>query len=316
MSNMASTTVSQPLKTPILLLIFNRPHTTRQVFQKIREVKPQKLFVAADGPRLYVPADEKNCAETRRIVGEIDWDCEVKYLFRKENLGCGKGVSAAINWFFEQVEEGIILEDDCLPDVSFFRFCGELLEKYRTDDRVKHISGHSLLNKPDGYTASYFFSHYCTIWGWATWKRAWKLYQFNLAIADIDQLKEKYLRQNNRSLNINALESYFRKSIKQKVDTWDYQWFYTVVNNMGLAAIPIQSLVENIGFDEFATHTKKRKKHLTVKSHSIGNSLIHPEKVEVDEDLNQKISGILFPGFFWKKFREVRDLVLALISSN
>ncbi len=172
---------STPLRTPVLLVIFNRPKTTQLVFEAIRRAKPARLYIAADGPRKNVESDIKNCAEARKIVEQIDWDCAVQTLFRNGNVNCGRGPSSAFTWFFEHEEEGIILEDDCLPSQSFFWFCQELLEYYRDDTRVMHIGGNNFLNgwkKDNDY--SYYFSRSGHIWGWATWRRAWKMFDFNI----------------------------------------------------------------------------------------------------------------------------------------
>ena len=166
--------------TPILFLIFNRPDTTFKVFEEIRKIKPAKLYIAADGPRPNVIGEEEKCTASRNIIKQVDWDCDVKTLFREKNLGCKIAVSSAISWFFENVEEGIILEDDTFPTQSFFWFCQELLDFYRNDSRIMHISGNNFqLGKIRG-EGSYYFSKYNHIWGWATWKRAWRFYDVSL----------------------------------------------------------------------------------------------------------------------------------------
>src|SRR6185503_8669515 len=171
---------------PILLLVFNRPETTKRVFERIREIKPSKLFVAADGYRPEKEGEKEKCEEVRNLVmNSIDWPCEVKSLFRNSNLGCGPAVSEGITWFFEHVEEGIILEDDILPSRSFFGFAKELLKLYRNDESVWHIGGNSY--NPYKMKADYYFSAYPHIWGWATWRRAWNNYRYELD--DIDHKK-------------------------------------------------------------------------------------------------------------------------------
>jgi len=165
---------------PILFLLFNRPYLTQRVFACIREARPARLFVAADGPRPDRVGERQLCAEARKVVDQVDWPCELLTLFRDENLGCGKAVSSAIDWFFEHVEEGIILEDDCLPHPSFFRFCEKLLEKYRDDERVMQIGGCNFQDGIKRGPASYYFSIYNHIWGWASWSRAWKYYDVGI----------------------------------------------------------------------------------------------------------------------------------------
>lgn len=210
---MSTSIPQEPLHTPVLLIIFNRAHTTQQVFDRIRQVKPKKLYVAADGPRPHVGTDAERCAETRRIVEQVDWDCEVKTLFQEQNLGCGVAPSRSISWLFEHEEYGIILEDDCIPSRSFFWFCQELLEKYKYDTRVMHISGNNYL---DGWRRdsdySYYFSDKVNSWGWATWRRAWQLYDFHLG--SYPELKQKgYLN----GIFLNKLEEQYRLRDRKSV---------------------------------------------------------------------------------------------------
>ncbi len=277
---MSSFISTSPLRTPVLLVIFNRPETTRIVFDAIRKVKPQQLYIAADGPRKNVKSDIKNCAEARRIIEDVDWDCKVETLFHDENLNCGVGPSSAFNWFFEHEEEGIILEDDCLPSQSFFWFCQELLERYRHDYRVMHIGGNNFLNswqKDSDY--SYYFSRSGYVWGWATWGRAWKKFDFKIkryAKAKQDGLFNYYF--------LNPVEKMYRlrkfnKSIagNGNVNWWDYQWDFARYSNSGLAIVPNINLVKNIGFGELATHTTNvNSKRAAMDALDIDFPLRHP----------------------------------------
>jgi hypothetical protein len=244
--------------TPVLFIIFNRPETTQRVFEAIRRARPTRLYIAADGPRPGVTSDVSKCAETRRIVENVDWPCKVKRLFRAQNLNCGLGPSSAITWFFEHEEQGIILEDDCLPASSFFLFCEELLNRYANDTRIMHIGGNNFQNgwqhDPD---YSYYFSRSGHIWGWATWRRAWKHFDFNIN-------RYQYLKEHGFFDNffLSPLEKYYRlkkfdKTIAAagKADWWDYQWDFARFSNNGLAIVPQVNLVKNIGFGEDATHT-------------------------------------------------------------
>ena len=156
----------------VLFIIFNRPETTQRVFDAIRLAKPTRLYIAADGPRENKTGEKELCEQARKIAQNVDWDCEVKTLFQKENLGCGKAVSHAISWFFENEDMGIILEDDCLPHQSFFKYCEELLEKYKNNDRIGIISGNNFQKKRKIGSFSYYFSDIVNIWGWATWARS------------------------------------------------------------------------------------------------------------------------------------------------
>jgi len=268
-----------PLRTPVLLVIFNRPKTTQLVFEAIRQAKPTRLYIAADGPRKNVESDIKNCAETRKIVEQVDWDCKVEILFRNENLNCGVGPSSAFTWFFEHEEEGIILEDDCLPSQSFFWFCQELLEYYRNDSRVMHIGGNNFLNgwrKDKDY--SYYFSRSGYIWGWATWRRAWEKFDFN--IKNYTKAKQADFFQYyflNPIEKIYRLRKFNKTMASKTVDWWDYQWDFARYSNSGLAIVPNTNLVKNIGFGDLATHTTNvNSQSSSMEANDIQFPLDHP----------------------------------------
>lgn len=247
------------MNTPILFLIFNRPDTTRRVFESIRQAKPVKLFIAADGPRENKTDEKERCKKTREIVSKIDWPCEVKTLFRDTNLGCGRGVSGAINWFFENVEEGIILEDDCLPDPSFFPYCEHLLEQYRYDDNIYMISGGNYLPKSIRPKESYYFSRLPHIWGWASWRRSWQKYDFEMK--DFSSFKKgKEIEETWQDKDIqNYFLDRFEDVYKKRLDTWDYQWNYCIWKQNGYSITPRVNLISNIGFGNEATHTLNKK---------------------------------------------------------
>lgn len=248
-------TPPHPLNTAVLFLIFNRLDTTKQVFEAIRKAKPPRLHIAADGARESKEGESEKVKAVRDYVMEhIDWECEVKTLFRKKNLGCKMAVSSAITWFFENEEMGIILEDDCLPSQSFFWFCEELLERYKDDMRVWHIAGNNFhfgWKRDEDY--SYYFSYYGSIWGWATWRSRWNHY--DVEMKNYDEIKSK-----NYLWDIfgNKEEANFRISnfdeIRNGLNTWDFQWAYTRFINSGLSVVPIKNLVENLGFGDDATH--------------------------------------------------------------
>ncbi|MDL1983373.1 MAG: hypothetical protein LWX54_04150 [Deltaproteobacteria bacterium] len=276
-----------PLKTAVLFLAFNRPDTTKQVFEAIRKAKPPRLYVAADGPRADKAGEAEKVKQVRRIATQVDWDCEVKTLFRDKNLGCGKAVSSAITWFFENEEEGIILEDDCLPGQSFFWFCEELLERYRGDMRVWHIGGykHFGLGR-DKF--SYNFSFYTPIWGWATWRRAWKYYDLNLTNY---QIFRNWLGSYNlfsSQKEINRRKTILDKVCSGSIDTWDYQWNFCVRSNSGLSIRPSRNLVENIGFGNNATHTISKNKGInSAVKYELEFPLMHPNLFWVNAKLDQ-----------------------------
>lgn len=278
------------LTTPILFLVFNRPATTQLVFEAIRNAKPTSLYIACDGPRGNVPDDIEKCSAVRAIVSNVDWECDVKTLFREENLGCGLGILQALTWFFHHEPEGIILEDDCLPVPEFFPFCTELLEKYRNDTRVMQIGGNNLLSELNrSHEYSYFFSNHNSIWGWATWRRAWNLYDYNMKLYDI-VLKNGFLNGHFGSIYEEEYFSWvFKRTVVHPDITWDYQWEFMRRINSGLTIRPQRNLVINLGFGEDATHTTDvggASSKLLLEE--IGFPLRHPEFVMVDTDADRK----------------------------
>jgi len=265
--------------TPVLLLIFNRPDTTRQVFEAIRRAQPRQLFVAADGPRVHRAADADPCRQAREVVAGVDWNCEVNTLFRDANLGCGKAVSEAINWFFTQVEEGIILEDDTVPDQSFFPYCAQLLDRYREHSQVMHISGTNFQFGRKRGPASYYFSNYFHVWGWATWRRAWRRYDFEMAgweaLLAEDGLKKTVATESEYTY----WRQVFTNVKKGLVDTWDYQWLFSIWASGGLCVTPNVNLVSNIGAGDQATHTTADNGLFGLPTGSI-TPLVHPARVQ------------------------------------
>lgn len=242
-------------QSPILFIIFNRPDTTRRVFEAIRQARPSKLFISADGPRAHKAGESEKCAVTRAIVENIDWPCEVKRNYSEKNLGCKIGVSSAINWFFENVEEGIILEDDCLPNQSFFSFADAMLQRYRENEQVMLVRGTNLQFGKSIGDGSYYFSKSPHIWGWATWKRAWKKYDIEMSDLDAFVSSEKIYEIFSDKKIANFWISIFKHVRDGKIDTWDTQWAYTVIKSEGLAVVPNVNLIENIGIGSDATHT-------------------------------------------------------------
>jgi hypothetical protein len=293
---------AKPLKTPVLFLVFNRLDTTRQVFHTIWEAKPPRLYLASDGARAS-KEDETGIVQAVRdfIMSNIDWECEVKTLFRNENLGCRNAVSGAIDWFFENEEMGIILEDDCLPCSGFFGFCETLLEKYKNDTRIMCISGNNFSPGKFDNNYSYFLSEIPFIWGWATWRRAWKLNDHTLNVY-------KEIQPLNISLSSNpkASKMWWKrigKTVSGLVDTWDYLWTFTNLINNGLTIIPKNNLVTNIGIGHVdSTHTNKVKQNFVVDTYNIDFPLIHPPFIKP----NYKFDTMMYKNNFnvnplWKR---------------
>ncbi|SEO23807.1 hypothetical protein SAMN05192574_106211 [Mucilaginibacter gossypiicola] len=274
---------------PVLFLIFNRPDFTDMVFEAIAEIKPQYLYIAADGPRPDKPDDIELCAKTRSVIERINWNCEVKTLLRDKNLGCRSAVSEAISWFFENVSEGVILEDDCLPDQTFFPFCAELLEEYRFDNKVMSISGSNLL--PEGWkknTQSYHWAH-GGIWGWATWKRAWELYDIEMKSWPEQKTKAKIKTQLGTPEWYNSYYGMLESSFNKSLNTWDIQWFYSILINNGMAINPSVNLVKNIGYGN-GTHTHSADDAIAGLSLNAMNfPLIHPKKMLLDIDYLKQV---------------------------
>lgn len=307
MSEVTQFTPPHPLNTAVLFLVFNRLDTTKQVFEAIRQAKPPRLYVAADGARANKEGEaEKVQAVRDYIMQNIDWECEVKTLFREKNLGCKYAVSGAITWFFENEEQGIILEDDCLPSQSFFWYCEELLERYKNDERVWHIDGTNFTGNSVLFEASYDFSSYALIWGWASWARAWKSYDIQLSGLEL-MLKRGYLEWFlGSSLAAEYWKVEFVKVKNTEFDTWDYQWFYSIWKNNGLSIRPSVNMIKNVGFGSDATHTTKSNKMFEeMQRHEINIPLNIPELILKNPERDLLCSKIRF-GIDLKKFIKIK----------
>ncbi|HXH99706.1 MAG TPA: hypothetical protein VNI52_05535 [Sphingobacteriaceae bacterium] len=243
------------VKSPVLFLVFNRPDMTERVFEKIREAKPSRLYIAADGPRQTRIGEFELCEKVRSVITKIDWLCEVHTLFRSENLGCKYAVSSSISWFFEHEDEGIILEDDCLPANDFFRFCDEMLSLYKDDDRIRHITGCNLQFGKRWGTDTYYFSNNVHVWGWATWKRVWEGYDVEMQKYGEDEVEEQLSKIFSEELFVESWIGIFKQLKTGKIDTWDYQLGLINFFNNGLCIIPNYNLVSNMGFGSDSTHT-------------------------------------------------------------
>lgn len=234
--------------TPILFLIYNRPDVTMSVFASIINIKPKYLYIAADGPKDEL--DLTNCLEARKVVELIDWDCDIKILFREKNLGCRDAISSAISWFFEQVEQGIILEDDCLPNTSFFLYCDALLDKYKFDDKITMLSGSNhLFNNKYANCEGYFFSTYCNIWGWASWRRVIKNINWypDKSLLSVNESKEFSSYLIGKEKLANGFYGLLEDVIEKKFNTWDIVFFYNLFKMNGVNIFSLKNLVSNIG---------------------------------------------------------------------
>ena len=299
------------MKTPVALLIFKRPETTEKVFEAIRQAKPPKLLVVADGPRADKPGEAEQCAAARAIIDRVDWDCEVLKNYSDVNLGCGLRPATGITWVFEQVEEAIIFEDDCLPDPTFFQFCEELLSKYRNDERVMAIAGTSLVGEWRSPLQSYYFSQFGGNWGWASWRRAWKFFDYNIKLFPQlleAQFLEHYLREPKYYL-------YWKKLFQEIYESpdrscWDYQWLLACWMQNGLRICPEVNLITNIGFGANATHTFSDNPLANVQTQEINLPLKHPQFMIQDFQADHLIQEKFFNvGFMSKLKRKIAGTI-------
>lgn len=294
---------AEVLSVPVIFIIFNRPDTTRQVFETIRAARPRKLLVIADGPRPDKPGEAEKCAETRAIIDAVDWDCEVKRDFAEANLGCRLRISSGITWAFELVDKAIILEDDCVPSASFFTYCADLLDRYENDERVMMVSGNNHLFGKAETKDSYYFSRYAHYWGWATWRRAWAKY--DLEMANWPEIRDRRLFDQYFPRTIDRLywESVFQHTYERKFNSWAYQWVYSIWANSGLCAAPAQNLVQNIGFQRAdATHTTADSVYSSLPADELEMPLRHPPTVLASSDkdeLEAEMRAARTRGFFY-----------------
>lgn len=241
-------------KFPVLLITWKRPLLAKKVIEVLRNVKPAKVYLASDGPRENVKGEDSLVLETRSILRNcIDWNCEIHELFSDVNQGCALGVSNAITWFFQNEEEGIILEDDCLPDPLFFDFCSTMLNKYRNNPQVMHIGSVNFALSNRFLFGDYRFSQYAHIWGWATWRESWN--KFDLLIKDDNSRIKKVLSVFRDNKQIEYWNQIFTTQRDNPIDTWDYSWQFCIWKNCGISVMPNFNLVKNIGFGNDASHT-------------------------------------------------------------
>lgn len=273
-------------KVPVAFVVFNRADTTQKVFASIRKYAPKKLFVIADGPRPSRRGEAAACARVRAVTEEIDWDCEVLRNYRDENLGCRRSVSEGLDWVFEHTESAIILEDDCLPDPTFFPFCEELLDRYRNDHRVGMIGGVNFQFGRNSIVESYYFSRHCHIWGWATWRRAWSLF-------DAGMTRWAELRGTDwlRSRVGSGTAAWYWKTVfddcasrkRGSLSSWAVPWTYSCWKEELSAILPSLNLVSNIGFGEQSTHTVKRNRFANMTTESMCFPLRHATTFRIFE---------------------------------
>jgi hypothetical protein len=274
-------------KTPILFIIFNRTNIALESFQSIKRYRPERLYIAADGPRPEKEGEQELCKQTRELIlNEIDWDCDVRKLFRGKNIGCGRGVYEAITWMFETEEQGIIIEDDCRLNASLFLFMEELLELYKDDQRIGMIAGtNTYLIQTE---TSYYFSRYKACWGWATWKRSWKNMDLSMTWRKTDYYMPVLKNMGYRGCDINYWKYRLKLIDNNQVSAWDWQWYFTLAAQNQLSIFPKVNLVSNIGFSENATHTTNKKQPKEYLAHAeLDFPLIHPKYVVPNDSFDK-----------------------------
>jgi hypothetical protein len=268
-------------------LFFNRPDHAAAVMSRVREARPPRVYAHVDGPRQGRDDDKLNTEACHMLVRGIDWPCEVHMLFREQNMGLREGVGDALNWFFSREEYGIVLEDDCLPDSSFFPYCEELLLRYRNDERIMHITGSNVAEKHTAHLGeSYFFSRFSLVWGWAAWEK------MSPALEGLGEFDEagciRALIPGHMAQTY--MTDKFRVTSRKENNSWAYAWFYSILKNDGLCIIPKINLIENVGVGDIdATNTRARLRHQLVRAGSMPSPLHHPSTTDVDNELERQI---------------------------
>ncbi len=265
------------LSTPVALIVFNRPAATRRVFAAVAAARPTRLLIIADAPRADRQGEQQRCEEVLKIVSNVDWPCTVETNFASENLGCRRRVKSGLDWVFSLVEEAIILEDDCLPDPSFFPYCSQLLERYRDCGQVGMISGFNPMQRSFPFPYSYYYTKLVLIWGWATWRRTWQKYDENLTswpkVKEDGLLRFMWRRRKPLESWTNIFDSMHSGT---GPNAWSYNLVYTSWMRNWLNIVPSRNLIQNIGFDQDATHTKKADGGFKIPAGTLSFPIAHP----------------------------------------
>ncbi len=282
------------LTTPVAFIVFNRPQTTRRVLAEIAKARPPKLLIVGDGPRPDRPSESEAVAAVRGIVDDVDWNCEVLTNFSATNLGCKRRVSSGMDWVFDQVPEAIVLEDDCLPDSTFFRFCQEMLERYREDRRIGMISCANF-QSAGGAGASYYFSKYSIIWGWASWRDRWSSYDVSMNEWPVIRDGHRVAELVGDRIESEYWERVFERVHRGEIDTWDYQWFFANWLEGRSSIVPTVNLISNIGYGDGATHTTNADSTLAnVPLAPMSFPLVHPAAVVRDRCADEHTYALYF----------------------
>ena len=299
-------------RSPVALFIFNRPATTQLVFDAIRAARPATLAVIADGPRPAVPGDDAACAEARSVIGKVDWPCDLRTQISPVNMGLRTRIETGLSWVFSQFEEAIILEDDCIPEATFFRFCDDMLDRYRSDRRVLSVCGSSFQFGAQRGAGSYYFSRHGHVWGWATWRRAWALH--DPAMTDWPRARaEGWLASQFDSSVARQYWEHIFETAYRSGHTWDFPWRFSYWRRHGMHVLPNVNLVSNYGFDDSATHTKQSNSIFAfLPTSPMGFPLIHPDAVLPDREADDFTEDILYSGNLRRAFERARVRSAAL----
>ena len=294
---------------PVLFLVFCRPEATERVFARIRSARPRRLYIACDGARPGREEEKRQVERVRSISTQVDWDCEINTLFRDSNLGCGRAVSEAITWFFEREQEGIILEDDCLPSNSFFPFCDELLERFRDDDRIAAVTGSNPFpTKIPPIDDSYFLARYGRIWGWASWRRAWQGYDLNISFWPKMKRMQSHSCFFEHPKHAEHYERIWDRVYAKEIDTWDYQWDLKRLAELRFTIVSTINQIENIGFNSVSTHTKTPPLRTLMPAAEIPFPLVHPDPLLLDFRRDRESHGLRYQTFPFRIRRKLERL--------
>lgn len=279
------------MNSPVAFFIYRRPDLTARVFERIAQVKPSRLLVIADGP---ASADEAALVEqSREIATRVHWPCKVEVNFSDANMGCRNRVASGLDWVFEQCESAIIIEDDILPDPSFFIFCDAMLERFRDENQIMQICGMNTLGKWKAESQSYHFSLLEGMWGWASWRRAWKFYDVNISAWADEESRRKVQRIVSNDRDFKQVCDAFDATFQGKIDTWDYQWAFARFLEAGLSVVPSLNLISNLGLRADATHTKNPDWRAGLVAHSLLPPYSGAEAVEVDREFEEAMRRYL-----------------------
>lgn len=285
------------------MIVFNRPDMTRQVFERIRGAQPKRLYISADGPRATRADDLDTTQSTREIAQAVDWDCQVKTLFRDQNLGCKTAIKTGLDWFFEQEEEGIILEDDCVPEPTFFRYAAEMLDRYRHDERIATIAGTNYLLESMKFESSYYFTKYLFVWGWASWRRVWHEYDFEMKTWPKFRDQGRLHRVFPKPRSLKYWTWIFDRTHDGTFNAYDYQFFYSQMINNRMSIAPARNLVTNIGWGSGSTNTSHRNPEMGMATYPMEFPIRHPEFMVPDERADQITEDLIFAKPLHRKVR-------------